>query len=345
MGIRQRLFVIRLASLVALAFCTTLLTAYWRPGVLLCPFDSDCDEVLTSRFGKIAGVPLPVFGLLGFTAIFAFSLSSRPRSAQLLRFLALVAAVSGGSLILIQFFVLLHLCPFCLVVDLCALVVAYAAFGWRPDALAIVSGRARLLWLASAVASLGLGAAFGAARSRMPADETATPPEVSAHWVPYKITIVEIVDFQCPHCRSMHKVLTQFLREQGDDIHFVRIVAPMEKHKQARDAARAYLCAEEQNKGDVMAEKLFAANDLTPAACERLAVSLGLSSERYRTCVASSEIDRKIDANLAWVEKACPQGLPCMWVQDQRLMGVQTYQELAIAVTNAMAERRLREEG
>ncbi len=340
MGTWQRLFILRLASLAALAFSAALLTDYWRPGALVCGFESSCEDVLASRFSKVAGVPLPVFGLLGFTAIFACSLSPRPRSTQLLRLLALVAAVVGGALIFVQFFVLHNLCPYCMVVDSCALVVAFAAFGWRPDALGLVSGRARFLWLASAIVCLGLGVAFGTARSWMATEEVAVPPQVSAHWVDNKITIVEVVDFECPACRNMHKVLTQFLREQGEDIHFVRLVAPMEKHQHARDAARAYLCAVEQNKGDEMAEKLFAAEDLTPEGCERIAVSLGIAVERYRSCVKSAKIEEQINANVAWVDKASPQGLPCIWVQDLRLSGAQDYAELTRAVAKAFQHLR-----
>jgi uncharacterized membrane protein/predicted DsbA family dithiol-disulfide isomerase len=340
MGIRQRLFILRAASLAALAVSVALLMGYWRPSSLLCGYDSDCEEVLTSQYGKIAGVPLPVFGLLGFAAIFACSLSSRPGSVPLLRFLALVAAVIGGTLLCVQFFVLHQICPFCLVVDLCALVVGFTAFRWRPGTFAIDSGKARRLWLATALASLAVGAAIGTARSWMPSDQMGTPPEVSAHWIPGKVTIVEAVDFQCPHCRTMHQMLTQFLYLHGQNFHLVRVVSPMEKHPQARDAARAYLCAEAENKGDEMAELLFAANDLTPASCERLAESLGLSLPKFRACVASAEIERKIDVNVAWVTKACPQGLPCIWVQDRQLLGEQTYKELTVALTTAELQLR-----
>jgi 2-hydroxychromene-2-carboxylate isomerase len=104
----------------------------------------------------------------------------------------------------------------------------------------------------------------------------------------------------------------------------VRIVAPMPKHEHGRDAARAYLAAWAQGKGDEMAELLFAAReqDLTPEGCEGLAESLGLSLSSYRSCVAAPETDSEIDANLEWVKSACPQGLPCIWMQDQRLLGL-----------------------
>lgn len=137
----------------------------------------------------------------------------------------------------------------------------------------------------------------------------------------------------------MDQVLSRFLREEGKDLHYVRIVAPMTKH---RDAARAYLCAQAQDKGEAMAEELFQA-DLTPDSCERIADSLGLAKTAYQTCVTSAETEEYIDATVAWVKAAVPKGLPCIWVQDQRLCGVQSREALWRAVLNA--EKRLRASG
>jgi uncharacterized membrane protein/protein-disulfide isomerase len=367
MEIRHRLLIIRCTALVALATSAALMMDYLRPEARLCMFDFDCDEVLSSRFSKVAGVPLPVFGMLAFAAMLACSLSSQPRWGRLLRYLALAASLAGLTLIALQVFVLHSICPFCLLTDCCALVIAYAAFGWRADALPALTGRVRHLWLGAALAALALGAALGTASSWLPAaDDTTVPPEVSAHWVPDKVTIVEVVDFQCFHCRVMHRVLTQFLHEQGKDLHqpssdntgsylegtqllhkqgkdlhFVRIVAPMPavKHPQARDAARAYLCAQAQGKGEKLADDLFNADDLSPSSCEKLAVALGVDKNAYRTCVASAETEQQIDTNVDWVKKACPKGLPCLWVQEQRLSGVSSIDDLRRAV--ALAQLRL----
>jgi len=204
----------------------------------------------------------------------------------------------------------------------------------------MVSRRALFGWSAVLLISLGLGAALGMIGNTKPDYvNTAMPPEIRSYWVPGKVNIVEITDFQCPHCRRMHLILSEFLKEQGDNIHLTVIVAPMEKHPQAKDAARAYLCAQEQNKGDEMADKLFEETDLRPAACERYAVSLGLSREQFRACVQSPETDAKLDADKDWLSKASSEGLPCLWIQDQRLWGVQRARDLAIAVANA--EHRL----
>jgi uncharacterized membrane protein/predicted DsbA family dithiol-disulfide isomerase len=338
----QRLIVIRSTSLAALALSAALLTAYLRPHALLCGYDFDCAEIWSSRYGNVFGIPLPIFGVLLFAAIFACSLSTRPGRPWLLRSLALGGCVGGLGLIVIQFFVLHRICPLCLLVDSCAVVLACAAFAWRPDACGMRSRRGRSLWMAAPIVALVLGAALGTAGSWSPAEENLPlPPQIAALHVSGKVVLVEVVDFQCPHCRYMHDVLKGLIREEGERLRLVRVVAPMAKHPQARDAARAYLCAEAQGKGAEMVELLFHAADLTPEGCESLAVALGISPEKYRAGVASAEVERRIEANLAWVMPACPQGLPCLWVQDQRLQGVQSRAALRDAI--AAAELRLRQ--
>ncbi len=246
-------------------------------------------------------------------------------------------------LIFLQVFVLHRVCPFCLIVDSSAVAIAYAAFGWRPEASPPApAGRVRSLWLAAAVLALAFGAALGTAGSWMPSrPQTPVPPEISALWVHDQVTIVEIADFQCPHCRHMHSVLKRILHDEGERVHFVRLTAPMPKHPQARNASRAFLCAGAQ--GDAMAEALFEADDLTPQSCERLAASVGVSMKPFRACVADPATDRRLDADLAWVKAAAPQGLPVIWVQDRMLSGVQPLAALREAVD--AAAQRLRKSG
>jgi uncharacterized membrane protein/protein-disulfide isomerase len=340
MGMSQRLLITRLASLLALAVSAALLTTYLHPASSLCAFDGDCDEVLLSRFGTLLGVPLPVFGVLAFAAIFGLSLSPVLRRGRLLWGLAMATGVGGLVLIAVQVFVLHRVCPLCLIVDTCAMVIAYCTFGLRADASVVPGRRMRTVWTAAAVAALGGGAVLGAAGSWLPSGQPQpVPPEVSAHWVDGEVTIVEIVDFQCPHCRHMHEVLQQFLRNSGEKIHLVRIMAPMPKHTQARDAARAYLCAQAQGGSDELADQFFEADDLSPQGCERLALSHGLAKAAYRTCLADPATDAQLDANLAWVQTACPEGLPCLWVQDRKLAGFHTAAALHEAVTAARRQR------
>src|SRR5262249_43822533 len=150
-------------------------------------------------------------------------------------------------------------------------------------------------------------------------------------------------DFACPHCRRMHPVMKQLVEAEGDRIHFVRLTAPMPAHAQARPASRAFLCACEQGKQSEMAEALFTASDLSPEQCERPAAGLGLSLPEYRTCVADPATDAQLDAVLAWVKEASPNGLPVVWVQDRTFIGPQSLEELRWAVR--LAESRMKDRG
>jgi uncharacterized membrane protein/predicted DsbA family dithiol-disulfide isomerase len=338
----QRLLTIRSASLAALTVSATLWAASLHSKSPMCGFDSDCGEVLSSPFSKPLGVPLPVVGVLMFSSIFACTLSGSSFGLSLLRWLSLLAGIGGVSLILVQVFAIHHLCPLCLFVDACAIPLAAIVYLRRDESAVRPSNRARFLWVTMAATASIVGAELGTVGGRLVEDDDniLTPPQISANWVADKVTIVEITDFQCPHCRRMHRLVSSFLRAEKDRIHFVRIVAPISnKHPQARDAARAYLSAQALGKGEEMAEKLFAADDLTPAACARMAASLGLSPGEYQAGVAAPETDRALDENLAWVVPACPRGLPCLWVQDQRLSGLSSVAALPRVVT--LAEQRL----
>jgi len=326
---------IRLLALIALAVSVALLVNHVYPNARFCAYGSGCDEVQSSAFGHPLGVPLPVVGVVAFGAIFGLSLFPAGPSLRLLRWLSWGAGAGGLALLLIQVVLLRLLCRYCAVVDLSAVAMAVLQLVWGGRAGPIPEARGRPLWLAAALAALGLGAAGGALGSRADADNGPPPPEVTALWVPGKINVVEVADFDCRHCRRMHAVLRQFLAEQGDRVHFVRLTAPMPVHPQARAASRAFVCAREQGKGDEMAEALFRASDLSPEGCERLAAALGLSVPAFHACTAAPATDAHIDGDVAWVKVVGRGALPLVWVQDRMILGVQPIEVLRSAARAA----------
>jgi uncharacterized membrane protein/protein-disulfide isomerase len=335
--------IIRLLALLGLAVSMTLLMDHLRPNPRLCGFEWDCEEVLTSRFGSLLGVPLPVIGVVAFAVLLAVSLFPAGRSGRLLRPLALAAGVTGIGLILLQVAVLHRVCRFCLIADIAAIAIGAVALVWGRGVRPMVDVRFRSLWLAGAAAALGIGAIFGTTGSRAGGEEKPVPRQVRAFWVPDKVNVVEVTDFACPHCRRTHPVMKQLVEQEGDRIHFVRLTAPMPAHAQARPASRAFLSACEQGKQYEMAEALFTASDLSAEQCERTAAGLGLSLPEYRTCVADPATDARLDAVLAWVKEASPQGLPVIWVQDRTFFGPQSLEELRWAVR--LAESRMKDRG
>jgi uncharacterized membrane protein/predicted DsbA family dithiol-disulfide isomerase len=328
MRFSSRLFVVRLAALAGLAVSAALFADRQQGTPLLCGAGGSCETVLSSEFASVLGLPLPLLGTLGFAGVLLAALFPGTRLDRLRAPLAWALGAVGLGLLFIQFLVLRAVCPFCLVADVSALVIAVADPG-RAGAGA--AAPRRWLWLAAAGAVVGVPLAW----EREPLPEPAVPPEVAALWVPGKINVVEVSDFECPFCRELDPVLTRVLKQYGDRVHFVRLNVPLPSHPQGRDAARAYYCARAQGSADRMARALFAADDLSPAACLRLARRLGLSIPAYKACVASPDTDRAIDAALHWFKKSELPGLPAVWIQEQLLVGVQTEEELQEALREA----------
>jgi uncharacterized membrane protein/predicted DsbA family dithiol-disulfide isomerase len=198
----------------------------------------------------------------------------------------------------------------------------------------------RSAWLAGAILAVALPLLLARVWANPP-----VPEQVMAHWVEGKITVVDLVDFNCSHCQKAEPELQAFREKMGDKIHFVRIPAPMRKHEHARPPARAFLAAQKQGKGEEMAKELFAAPPhLDDKECSELAKKIvGLDMDQYKRVVEDPATDAQLDDTNAWAE-ATGSGLPLIWVGDQMVAGVpnQTVLQIAYrrAVLSADAARR-----
>ncbi len=92
-----------------------------------------------------------------------------------------------------------------------------------------------------------------------------------------------------------------------------------------------WAAAVEQGKGDPMAAAILSAEERSPATCERLASTLGLDMAAYRACVADPATDAKIEERVAWLDEKDYPGLPVIWIENQELLGAQTYASLRAA--------------
>ncbi len=325
-----KLLALRLVALFALAVCGASLADYLLGGSPYCGARSGCDEVMSSPFGRLLGVPLPVVGLAAFGLFFGLTLFPRRRDFALLGPLALVAGLAGLGLILVQVLVLGQTCLLCLLIDSAAVTLAVLHLAWRgrPAVLEDLSWPRRLTWLGAALLAAALPRLAAAL-----APPPATPELVRAHWVEGKVTVVEMLDFDCPQCRRAEAVLATFRRERQTEVHFVRLVAPLPR-RHGRWAARAYLAAQTQGKGEAMAAHLFAARDLDPSEGRRAAQALGLQLADYDRMVSDPATDALFEPNVAWLVDAGG-GLPLLWVQDQLILGVPTLDTLEAAYRRA----------
>jgi predicted DsbA family dithiol-disulfide isomerase/uncharacterized membrane protein len=323
-----RLTGFRLLALIAAAVCMALLIDSLRPTPAFCGFRSGCDAVVQTAYGRPLGIPLPGVGLTAFLVFFACTLVPHRPIGKFVGPMAVVAGLSGLVLIGIQVFVIRKTCPMCLVVDSAALLLAAVEWGFPPaQRLAPAKPPAKLPWLALAALFVSAPVAWGVVK---PSPEV--PRQVKSHWVDGRINVVEITDFACPYCSESHPALRQFLEEHADKVHFVRIVAPLEEHDHSFEAAKAYFCAQRQGRGEELAEALFAADDLSPAALVRMAKQARLDLNRFRADLKDDALDETIEQTLNWVKADEGDGLPQFWIQETRLVGAQTRQSLEAAL-------------
>jgi uncharacterized membrane protein/predicted DsbA family dithiol-disulfide isomerase len=325
MANRVSLLLFRLAVLVALAVSTALLIDFFRPLPAFCDVGSGCDQIRASGRGKLFGLlPFPVLGVAGFAILMILSLLPSERAARLTRVFAVVAGGSGIALLGMQAFQLKVFCKLCVTVDSAAivaaasiLVFAFTQKGATTEAAAPLSSTSmRWLWPGATVAAMLLPGGWALFQPSPP-----VPREVASLWQPDKINVVEFVDFQCPFCRQLHPSILELLDEYGSRVNFVRLNMPLANHPHARTAARAYCCADQQQKGTAMADALIKSDDLTPEGCEKMATQLGLSLADYKGCVTSPATEARIDDEIARVKSAGLAGLPTVWVEDQAIVG------------------------
>jgi uncharacterized membrane protein/2-hydroxychromene-2-carboxylate isomerase len=306
----------RWIALVALAVCAALLTEHFVANPTFCSFRSGCDDVLFSAYGRPLGVPLPAIGAAAFGGFLTLTLVGA--SASWIGAAARLAGMAGLILVIVQFIVLRQICVLCLLVDGCA--IGLAVLWWRSKPSLVDSDgssrAARWAWL-----TLSLSASLAPLSWAWLRPVAPIPDQVRALWTPGAITLVEVTDFDCAHCRQAHAVVDAFRRQSAGSIRFVQLPAAMPSHAEARPAARAYLAAQAQGKGDEMASALFAAARRGPDDCRQLAQALELDMAAYDRIATDPATDAEIDATNSWAMSAGP-GLPLLWLQDQFFYGV-----------------------
>jgi protein-disulfide isomerase/uncharacterized membrane protein len=318
------LFLVRLAALVALLAAAALYVDYTSGSPTYCGVESGCAAVRGSGFGYVplfgSYVPVPLFGLIGFGAILVLSLYK-----TLARWL-LVAAVLGAlvalALLALQATRIGRFCLLCVAADGAALVAGTCAIllaiGERKRAARADFGVRASAWPIFGVLAVAAPMLWPRVRPLAPIADA-----VRRMYVPGKINVVEFSDFQCPYCRMLAPRLKAVIANYASKVHFLRLNFPLDGHAYAYDAARAEVCARQQGRSEAMADALFAAGDLTPAANRRAAEALGLELAVYDRCISSGAANKVIEAEAKILLDAGLLGLPTTYVGARRILGAQ----------------------
>jgi protein-disulfide isomerase/uncharacterized membrane protein len=317
---------LRALLLLALSASAALLYDYTRPVPAFCEAGAGCDAVRSSSFAYVLGVPQPALGLFAYAFVFTVSLLPRPRRSRLLLPLASLGALLGVAFLAIQAFVIQRFCSLCVVVDVSSILIAGLAWVDRRAEShdgAVPRAGWSLVAAMAVVVPLLLGAAW---------PEPSLPPAVARLWVPGKLTIVELSDFECPFCRILHPALKEATEPYGDKVHFVRLSVPLRSHPNARVAAIAYACAKKLGQGEAMAHTLFGAKDLSEQGCRDAAATVGLDPAAFDACFSGPEGEAAMLRDAETAREIQFKGLPTTFIGTRSVIGALNVDELREAI-------------
>ena len=329
---------LRLALVVALFATCALYIEYQRAGdPAFCGVGSGCMAVRMSPYSKLFNTPLPTWGLLAFTSLFAFVMAARSRAQHLaVAVIAGLGALVAAYLVYLQAFEIRAFCKWCVMADSATVVAAITAIliyrlvakdvgrdgAASPNELAVaaVAGRpvVSIAWMLTA--ALAFCAPFVWAQFPV---IPPLPPELAALQVPGKVTIVSFTDFECPFCRKLHPTLEEALTQHPGQLVIVRKMMPLSGHPGALPAALAYECSPEE-KREKMVDALYAAPEelLNREGLLALAESrVGIDRATLGRCMDAPETRALVEADQALFTAIQGAALPLTYVDSRAILG------------------------
>jgi len=156
------------------------------------------------------------------------------------------------------------------------------------------------------------------------------------------VTIVEFSDFQCPFCKQVVPTLTQVRSRYGEKVKLVYRDFPIDGlHPQARKAAEAARCAQDQGKFWDYHDALFAnAPKLSLGQLKTYAQQVGLDLPSFERCLASG-------THAAAVQKSVDEGIrlgvtgtPAFFINGEFVSGAQPVESFARVIERELARTR-----
>jgi uncharacterized membrane protein len=285
----------------------------------------DCKSVALSRMSILFGVPLPIWGALGFGTMFAAAW----RGSRLLVPLAVFSAVASVALLLEELLHVGTVCLLCEAVHVVAWILAVVA--WRRRGMlepVTAIGAAQLLL---PPAGLALAVRFFIPPYWMFVLWLDGPPlptgtEDGAPWIGAEspeIVVHEFVDYGCPHCAfASNRMRMKLLRTDG-----LRVVRRFQPRMRCRATAehacltlRAALCGGEQGKFWEIDSWLFAHapgnRDLDVLAA---AEDLRLDADRFEACLVADHTYAEADRHATAARELKIRETPAYLVDGERL--------------------------
>ena len=259
----------------------------------------NCETVALSPYSVFAGLPVSVWGIVGYVlmALLAISRAWRRHLHPMwpnggLWLLSCVYFLTSVILAYISFARIDSLCLFCMasyaINTLLMLLSIWLLYGYRLNPVSALLADAKALFerpgLLAAIILIG-GMSIGATQDLVKPywglegwnDLPDLPMGVDKnghHWIGAvnpTVTIVEFSDYECPHCRKAHKKIRMLAASHPEEIRLFHRHLPLDKachprmrrefHHHACNFARAAECAGVEGRFWEMNDALFSIQD------------------------------------------------------------------------------------
>lgn len=155
------------------------------------------------------------------------------------------------------------------------------------------------------------------------------------------VTVVEFSDFHCPFCKRIQPTLNQLLERYPGKVKLVYRDFPIDNlHPEARRAAEAARCAQDQGKFWEYHDLLFAGPPrAAPEDLERYAGQLGLDTTVFGRCLAGGVHRAAVQQDLDEGSRLGVAGTPGFFVNGRPLTGAQPLEAFVRVIEEELAAR------
>lgn len=156
-----------------------------------------------------------------------------------------------------------------------------------------------------------------------------------------KVTIIEFSDFQCPFCSKGAQILTDIEKKYGNKVKIAFKNYPLPFHSQAKGAAVAALCANEQGSKNFwkMHDAMFA--DQTKLDLDNLkatAKKIGLKDVDFNKCLDENRHMARVEADMAEGQAVGIKSTPTFFVNGKLVTGAQPLEVFSEIIDEELAK-------
>ena len=154
------------------------------------------------------------------------------------------------------------------------------------------------------------------------------------------VTIIEFSDFQCGYCARVSPTLDALVKSYPKAVRVAYLNLPLGFHKQARPAAIAAICAQQQGKFWPYHDALFAnMRQLDQDGIfKRLGTEVGLKAGPFKSCLSSKAVAATVDADTKLAGQLSVRGTPHMFINGRRARGALPLEQLQGVVEEEIAK-------